>query len=113
MTKVSRAELTISRSLRALAIAQSQPRRAIPGVIAIDGERSCAGVGRRDRFVTNAIARRRPPRRSLLLAGPRAAHDRKGDIAIVRWGDVPAATHDCFPQERSSGLLARHDRVRR
>jgi hypothetical protein len=52
-------------------------------MIAIDGERSCAGVGRRDRFVTNAIARRRPPRRSLLLAGPRAAHDRKGDNSIA------------------------------
>ena len=28
----------------------------MPGTIAFDGERSCAGVGRRDRFTTDSIA---------------------------------------------------------
>jgi hypothetical protein len=87
--------------------ATCQPRRTtafleerspglLAGTIAFDGERSCAGVGRRDRFVTNAIARRRPPRRSLLLAGPRATHDRKGDKALVRIEPDLRPVHDRF-----------------
>jgi hypothetical protein len=75
------------------------------GVIAIDGQRSCAGVGRRDRFVTNAIARRRPPRRSLLLAGPRATHDRKSDNSIAGSAVLVA---DCRAPGTCSGSLRVH-----
>jgi hypothetical protein len=79
------------------------------GTIAIDGERSCAGVGRRDRFVTNAIARRRPPRRSLLLAGPRATHDRKGDQAQSRVQPVLAVQEQapCRQRRRRPLCIAR------
>jgi hypothetical protein len=55
MTKISLAELTISRSLRAVEIAQfERPIRYI-GTIAIDGEHSSPPAGWRDRYATNGI----------------------------------------------------------
>jgi hypothetical protein len=64
MTKISRAELAISRSLRALAIAQKVHRNSRRRTIAIDGEHSCGVPGRRDHNATHAITPHRLAPRS-------------------------------------------------
>jgi hypothetical protein len=81
MTKISWAELTISRSLRALAIARRCVRSSRRRTIAIDGGQSRHAGRARDRSARNGIVPLRPSGRLLSRSGRRAARYCLGDTA--------------------------------
>jgi hypothetical protein len=81
-----------------IASPESDHRTSDRGVIATDGERSCAGVGRRDRFGTISIAR---SRRAALPIAARCGHR----VGVTAAGVKQARAPGCAETSRLAAKL--------